>query len=65
VRAEVLDADGFEAIMETGLFNPEVARSCRETILAAGDSEEPMVLYEPFRGAKPSIEPLLVRRGLQ
>ncbi len=61
----MLDADGFEAFKEAGLFDPEVARSYRENILAAGDSEEPMVLCERFRGAKPSIEPLLVRRGLQ
>ena len=65
VWAEVLDADGFEAFKEAGLFDPDVARSYRENILAAGDSEEPMALYERFRGAKPSIEPLLVRRGLQ
>jgi len=65
IWAEVLDADGFEAFKEAGLFDPTVARSYRENILAAGDSEEPMVLYERFRGAKPSIEPLLVRRGLQ
>ena len=65
IWAEVLDADGFEVFKEAGLFDPDVARSYRENILAAGGSEEPMVLYERFRGAKPSIEPLLVRRGLQ
>ncbi len=65
VWAEVLDADGFEAFKEAGLFDPEVARSYRENILEAGDSEAPMVLYTRFRGAGPSIEPLLVKRGLQ
>jgi len=65
VWAEVLDADGFEAFKEAGLFDAEVARSYRENILSAGDSEAPMTLYERFRGAKPVIEPLLVRRGLQ
>jgi len=65
VWAEVLDADGFEAFKEAGLFDPTVASSYRENILSAGDSEAPMVLYERFRGAKPSIEPLLVRRGLE
>jgi peptidyl-dipeptidase Dcp len=65
VWAEVLDADGFEAFKEAGLFDPDVARSYRENILEAGDTEAPMVLYERFRGAKPSIEPLLVKRGLQ
>ncbi len=64
VWAEVLDADGFEAFKEAGIFDPVVAQSYRDNILAAGDSEEPMVLYERFRGGKPSIQPLLVRRGL-
>lgn len=64
VWAEVLDADGFEAFKSAGLFNQELAASYRTNILAAGDSEEPMVLYERFRGGKPSIDALLERRGL-
>jgi len=64
VWAEVLDADGFEAFKEAGVFNPELARSYRENILSAGDSEAPMVLYERFRGAVPSIDALVARRGL-
>ena len=64
VWAEVLDADGFEAFKEAGVFNPELARSYRENILSAGDSEAPMVLYERFRGAAPSIDALVARRGL-
>ncbi|MCP4900128.1 MAG: M3 family metallopeptidase, partial [bacterium] len=64
VWAEVLDADGFEAFEQAGIFNQELAQSYRENILAAGAGEAPMVLYERFRGAQPSIEPLLARRGL-
>ena len=65
VWAEVLDADAFEAFQETGdIFDPATARSFRENILAAGGGEEPMVLYERFRGKRPGIEPLLRRRGL-
>jgi peptidyl-dipeptidase Dcp len=64
IWAEVLDADGFEAFKEAGVFNLELARSYRENILSAGDSEAPMVLYERFRGAAPSIDALVARRGL-
>jgi len=64
VWAEVLDADAFEAFKEAGVFDPELARSYRENILSKGDSENPMVLYERFRGAPPSIDALIARRGL-
>jgi peptidyl-dipeptidase Dcp len=65
VWAEVLDADGFEAFRETDLFDPDVATSYRTHILAAGDSEAPMELYRRFRGAEPTIDALLDRRGLR
>lgn len=64
VWAEVLDADAFEAFKEAGVFDAELAKSFRDNILAAGDSEAPMVLYERFRGAPPSIDALVARRGL-
>ncbi len=64
VWAEVLDADAFAAFREAGLFDPELARRFREAILERGDTEDPMTLYVRFRGRKPSIEPLLERRGL-
>ncbi len=65
VWAEVLDADCFEAFKETGdIFDPATAKSLQENILAAGGSEEPMKLYERFRGKDPSIAPLLERKGL-
>jgi peptidyl-dipeptidase Dcp len=65
IWAEVLDADGFEAFEQAGLFDAELARSYRENILEAGGAEPPMDLYRRFRGAEPSIEPLLARRGLE
>ncbi|MGB5999509.1 MAG: M3 family metallopeptidase, partial [Thermoanaerobaculia bacterium] len=64
IWAEVLDADAFEAFKEQGIFNQELARSYRENLLERGGSEPPMELYLRFRGAEPTIEPLLDRRGL-
>ena len=63
--AEVLAADGYEKFAETGAFNTETALSYRKNILEPGDSEDPMVLYERFRGHAPSVEPLLKDRGLK
>ncbi|RDI52291.1 M3 family metallopeptidase [Flavobacterium glaciei] len=60
----VLDTDAFEAFKTTTLFNPEKAKLFRTHVLEKGGTEDPMVLYKRFRGAEPSIEPLLRKRGL-
>src|SRR5574344_282640 len=62
--AEVLDADAFEAFLEKGVLDKATATSFRKNILEKGNTEDPMVLYERFRGEAPSVEPLLHRRGL-
>ncbi len=65
IWAGVLDADAFQAFKEAGLFDRETGNRFREHILSKGGTEEPMTLYVRFRGAEPSIEPLLERRGLK
>jgi peptidyl-dipeptidase Dcp len=64
IWAEVLDADGFEAFKEQGLFDPATAQSFRQNILERGGSAEPMSLYRAFRGRDPAVDALLVNRGL-
>ena len=63
--AAVLDNDAFEPFKEKGIFNKEIATSFRTNILEKGNTEDPMVLYKRYRGAAPSIEPLLKNRGLK
>lgn len=63
--AEVLDTDAFEAFKEHGVFDKSTADSFRKNILERGDTEDPMVLFRTFRGADPSMEPLLKNRGLK
>ena len=63
--AERLDTDAFEAFKEHGLFDQATATSFRKNILEKGGSDDPMKLYVTFRGAEPSIEPLLQSRGLK
>jgi peptidyl-dipeptidase Dcp len=65
IWAQVLDADAFEAFREQGLFDRALGERLRKTILSVGGSRDPMEAYIDFRGAPPSIEPLLERRGLQ
>lgn len=62
--AEVLSADAFSKFEEEGVFNADTGRAFRETILARGGSQEPMVLFVEFRGREPSIDALLRHLGL-
>lgn len=64
IWAEVLDADGFEAFKENGIFDPATAQSFRQNILEKGGSVDPMTLYKQFRGHEPKVEPLLNKRGM-
>lgn len=60
----VLDTDAFEVFKINGLFNQDYAKSFRKNVLEKGGTEDPMELYKRFRGAEPSVEPLLRKRGL-
>ena len=64
IWAEVLDADGYEAFKENGIFDQATAQSFRKNILEKGGTEDPMQLYRAFRGRDPKVEPLLENRGL-
>jgi peptidyl-dipeptidase Dcp len=63
--SEVLDADAFSAFEETGdPFDPAVAERLRKNIYAAGGSRDPEDLYKAFRGALPSADAMMRKRGL-
>jgi peptidyl-dipeptidase Dcp len=64
IWAEVLVEDAFEAFKEKGLFDQATAQSFLKNILERGGSDDAMKMYERFRGKKPTIEPLLKKRGL-
>ncbi|MDD4394632.1 MAG: M3 family metallopeptidase, partial [Bacteroidales bacterium] len=63
--AAVLDNDAFEPFKKNGIFDKKTANSFRTNILEKGNTQEPMVLYKKYRGAEPSITPLLENRGLK
>lgn len=62
--AEVLSADAFAKFEEEGIFNRATGQSFLDNILTRGGSEEPMVLFERFRGRKPTLDALLRHKGI-
>lgn len=63
--SEVLAADAFSKFAADGIFNPATAASFRDNVLSRGDSDDPMTLYERFRGRKPTVDAILRRDGLK
>lgn len=64
--AAVLDADAFQAFVDSGdLYNQDLASRFRRYVLAGGGEGEGMDQYRKFRGQDPSDKPLLRKRGLE
>ncbi len=62
--SEILDSDGFNAFKEAeDIFDQATAGRLKQWIYQAGGLREADELYRNFRGADPSIEPLLRGRG--
>lgn len=64
IWSEVLDADTVQWFKENGGLKRENGDHFRETLLSRGGSADAMELFRNFRGAEPSIKPLLDRHGL-
>lgn len=62
--SEVLDADSVKWFRENGGLKRENGDHFRKTLLSKGGSVDAMQLFRDFRGADPSVEPLLERLGL-
>jgi len=63
--SEVLDDDAFEWFKEHGGMTAENGQVFRDKILSRGNTVDLATLYREFRGKDPSVEPLLVNRGLK
>ena len=63
--AEVLDADAFEAFVESGdIFDSATADRLRREVLSRGDARDPLASFIAFRGRAPDPTALLRARGL-
>ena len=65
IWSEVLAADGFAHMMNNGGATRENGDIFRREVLSRGSSRDPMKSYKAFRGAEPTVDALLIRRGLK
>ena len=63
--SEVLAADAFAHMIAKGGCTPDNGAAFRKQILSRGSSRDPMVSYKAFRGIEPTVDALLIRRGLK
>lgn len=63
--SETLAADAFAHMIAKGGCTPENGNLFRKEILSRGSSRDPMVSYKAFRGTEPTVDALLIRRGLK
>jgi peptidyl-dipeptidase Dcp len=62
--SEMLDDDAFAWFTEHGGLTRANGQRFREMVLSRGNTEDLEKVYEQWRGARPSIQPLLEQRGL-
>ena len=63
--SEVLDHDAYQWFVENGGMTRANGQRFRDMILSRGNTQDVAALYRAFRGRDPSVEPLLVQRGLK
>lgn len=65
IWSEVLAADAFAYMIANGGATSENGSKFRREVLSRGSSRDPMKSYQAFRGSKPTVDALLIRRGLK
>jgi peptidyl-dipeptidase Dcp len=63
--SEVLDHDTYYWFVENGGLTRANGQRFRDMILSRGGTQEAASLYRAFRGRDPSVEPLIIERGLK
>lgn len=62
---EMLADDAFQWFSDNGGLTAENGQRFREQVLSQGNSQDLEKLYVNWRGQEPSIEPMLINRGLK
>ncbi len=65
IWSQVLDTDAYYWFKEHGGMTRANGQRFRDMILSRGGTEDPAAMYRGFRGRDPSVEPLLIERGLK
>lgn len=63
--SEVLAADAFAYMRANGGATADNGANLQQNVLSRGSSRDPMESYKAFRGQEPTVEALLIRRGLK
>ncbi|QJC32846.1 M3 family metallopeptidase [Enterobacteriaceae endosymbiont of Donacia semicuprea] len=63
--SEQLAADSFFYFKKNGLFNPIIGKKFLDNLLSLGSSQDPIILFEKFRGRKLNSNALLLQRGIK
>lgn len=63
--SEILAADAFSHVQNSGGLTRENGDHYRKNILSVGNSRPTMDSYKAFRGQEPTTDALLIRRGLK
>lgn len=63
--SEVLAADAFAFMQMNGGATRENGRRFRREVLSRGSARDPMESYRAFRSQEPTVDALLIRRGLK
>jgi peptidyl-dipeptidase Dcp len=63
--SEVLAADAFAHMKSLGGLTSENGAKFRKTVLSRGGTREVLDQYRDFKGGEPSVDALLIRRGLK
>ncbi len=63
--SEGLAADAFAHMLAHGGCTQENGNSFRKEILSRGSNRDPMLSYKAFRRTEPTVDALLIRRGLK
>jgi len=63
--SEVLAADAFAYMQANGGATAANGDKIRREVLSRGSSRDPMESYKAFRGQEPTVDALLIRRGLK
>ena len=63
--SEVLDHDAYYWFVEHGGMTRANGQRFRDLVLSRGGTMDAAAMYRAFRGRDPSVEPLLLERGLQ
>lgn len=65
IWSEVLAADAFAFMQQQGGATAVNGGKFRREVLSRGSSRDPMESYKAFRGGPPTVDGLLIRRGLK